>query len=395
MGDVDRPGAHPVDEDAGERPDTTVASGIEQPTDDSEAEPTPDMDLDVLLVGTFGGGGIHQYIDSQSERLADHVTVSTYDMYTDWGGEGLLWFTRAFLLSLWAAVQFPVRRRPDVVHVHTAQSYSFVRASFYVLVAAHVWRRPVVLHVHGSSFHEFLDTDSPLLAALQARVFAASDRVIVLSAYWKDVLASHVPDDRIRVLPNAVEPAAYTPEYRPSVPHIVFVSSLYGRKGVTELVAGIDALADATDVDFRVSIGGKGPLADPVQSLATRRPEVEYLGYVSEADKRALLSSASIYVLPTHAEGLPIAMLEGMAGGNAVVSTPVGAIPEVIGTENGILVDPGDASALATALTALVEDPDRTESMGRSNRRAVETTYAWDVAVEEILDIYAVVSEDG
>lgn len=360
---------------------------------DEPSPPGDDLDvradLDVLLVGTFGGGGIHQYVDSQSDHLGDRVRVRTYDMYTDWGGSGVLWFIRSLLGSLWAAVGFPFRRRPDVVHVHTAQAFSFVRASFYVLFAAAVWRRPVVLHVHGSSFHEFLDTDSRLLSALQRLVFGASDRVIVLSGYWKDVLEAHVPADRIHVLPNAVDPGDYIPQYRPSVPHVAFVSGLFDRKGVPELVAAIDRLEEETTTPFRVSIGGKGPRSDAVAALADRNPSVEYLGYLSEAEKRVLLSAASIFVLPTHAEGLPIAMLEGMAGGNAVVSTPVGAIPEVVDEDNGVLVAPGDADALAAALGRLVEDPAETESMGRTNRRAVERVYSWDVAVDDLLAIYA------
>ena len=360
------------------------------------ARPASRGGYEVLLLGTFGDGGIHQYVESQRERLADHVRVSTYDMYTDWGGSGPRWFTRSFLRSLLAAARFPFRRPPDVVHVHASQAYSFVRAAFYVLFAAHVWRRPVVLHIHGSSFHEFLDTDSRLLSALQARVFAASDRVIVLSTYWKEVLSTHVPEDRIHVLPNAVETAEFDPQYRPTVPHVVFVSSLIDRKGVTELVEAVDTLADETDTEFRVSIGGKGPHAPAVQALADRHPEVEYLGYVSETAKRDLLSRASIYVLPTYAEGLPIAMLEGMAGGNAVVSTPVAAIPEVIGADNGILVEPGDARELATALRTLIEDPERTESMARANRQKIEATYAWDVVVDDLLRIYAaVLADDG
>lgn len=393
MGELDTTGGRSLDGDERERPDAAT-SAVDRPAASATIGSTPGGDYDVLILGTFGDGGIHQYVDSQYERLADHVGVSKYDMHTDWGGSGVLWFTKAFVLALLAAVRFPFRRPPDVVHVHASQAYSFVRASFYVLFAAHVWRRPVVLHIHGSSFHEFLTTDSRLLSALQARVFAASDRVIVLSGYWKDILSAHVPEDQIHVLPNAVEPADYDPQYRPAVPHVVFISSLIRRKGVSELVDAIDTLADETHTDFRVSIGGKGPLAASVQGLADRRPEVEYLGYVSEARKREVLSNASIYVLPTYAEGLPISMLEGMAGGNAVISTPVAAIPEVVGAENGILVEPGDVRALVDALDTLVADPDRTEAMGRTNRRTIEAEYSWDVVVDDLLAIYTAVLDE-
>jgi glycosyltransferase involved in cell wall biosynthesis len=69
-------------------------------------------------------------------------------------------------------------------------------------------------------------------------------------------------------------------------------------------------------------------------------------------------------------------MLEGRAGGNAVVSTGVGSIPEVIDDDNGVLVEPRDADALADALIDLVGDPDRAAAMSRANCRLVEAHYS-------------------
>jgi len=349
----------------------------------------PGEHLSVLIVGTLGGGGIHRYVDEQYERLDERLCATVYDMFSDPKGEGAAWFLRSFLLSVWAALRFPFRRPPDVVHVHTSHRYSFYRASFYVLYAAHVWDRPVVLHVHGSSFDEFVRTDSRLLAASQSLVFGATDRVIVLSDYWEDVLADRVDASKLAVLPNAVDPTGYDPEFDVDPPHVVFVSNLVERKGVRELVAAVEALDEAVDDDYRVSIAGDGPLRDRVEDLEARVDAVDYLGYVSEERKRRLLSEGSVFVLPAYAEGLPIAMLEGMAGGNAVVSTGVGSIPEVIDDDNGVLVEPRDADALADALIDLVDDPDRADAMSRANRRLVEAHYSWDVASDELHRLYA------
>lgn len=342
----------------------------------------------VLLVGTFGGGGVHQYVDALAERLDDHVDVSTYDMATPAAGDGPRWFLRGLLAGLWAACTFPVRRRPDVVHVHASHRFSFYRAALYVLVAAVLWRRPVVLHVHGSSFDEFVASSPPPVAALQAAVFGASDRIVVLSPYWRDVLhrEAGVPTEKLVVAPNAVAPERFEPTYDADPPELVFVSNLVERKGVPELVEAIDVLAD--EVAFEVTIAGDGPLAPAVRDLADRHENVSAPGYVDEATKRRLLSAGSVFVLPTRAEGLPIAMLEGMAGGNAVVSTTVGSIPEVIGDEGGVLVEPGDVDALVAALESLLDDSARVRRMGRHNRRLVEERYAWRRVLDRILAVY-------
>lgn len=347
------------------------------------------MDTDrLLIVGTLGGGGIHQYVEQQHRTLNGSVDASVYDMASDPKGDGAWWLLTSALASLLAALRFPFRSPPDVVHVHTSHQYSFYRSAFYVLCAAYVWDRPVVLHIHGSSFDEFVTTDSWFVSRLQALVFEASDRIIVLSPYWRDVLETRVDEQKLRVLPNAVDPDEYSPTFEVESPHIVFVSNLVERKGVNELATAVEELVD-TDLDLRVSIAGSGPLTETVESLADRYAAVEYLGYVSEQDKRTLLESGSIFVLPAYAEGLPIAMLEGMAGGNAVVSTTVGSIPEVIAEENGILVDPGDGEQLADALTTLVSSPERTERMGRRNRRLVSETYSWSTAKRTLREIYA------
>ncbi len=340
----------------------------------------------VLIVGTYGGGGVHQYVEEQHRRLQDRVSVESYDMAMPPAGSGLWWVLRAVAMGLWAALAFPFRSRPDIVHIHTSHRFSFYRSSLYVLVAKYVWRRPVVVHVHGSSFDEFVDTDSTLLARYQSIVFAASDRVIVLSEYWKDVVAMRTDRDRIIVLPNAVEPDNYEPTLDHETPRVVFVSNLIDRKGVSEFVAAIDELQH--EYEFHVDIAGKGPLAGQVEALADRHDDVTYHGYVSEEQKRSLLSAGSIYVLPTYAEGLPIAMLEGMAGGNAVVSTTVGSIPEVIDDDHGLLVSPGDVDELRSALATLLDSPDRVRTLGEQNRAAICDRYAWDEIVDELLRLY-------
>ncbi|TKX53137.1 glycosyltransferase, partial [Halorubrum sp. SS7] len=119
-----------------------------------------------------------------------------------------------------------------------------------------------------------------------------------------------------------------------------------------------------------------------------------YVGFVSEERKRDLLGEGSVYVLPTRAEGLPIAVLEAMAGANAIVSTDVGGIPSLVDEANGALVVPGDGRALTDALEEVLADPEATERMGRVSRRRIEESYAWPDVVEELLSLYARALDD-
>lgn len=345
-------------------------------------------DIDLLIVGPAGHdtGGVARYIDEHRRILPSGIGTRTYDVATP-RGTGSTRFLRAVLGALWDMLRFPFRRRPDVVHVHTSHYLSFYLSAFYVLFASVAWRRPVVVHVHGSSFDEFVRTDLAPVAWLQSIVLGAADRVVVLSPYWRDVLSRRVPERKLVVLPNAVDPDEYDPRYDVDPPHVAFVSNHIRRKGIEELTDAVDALL-SEGLDFRTTIAGKGPLSDHARDLDERWESVEYVGYVSEAEKRAILNRASIYALPTHAEGLPIALLEGMAGGNALVSTRVGSIPDVVDASNGELIDPGDADALRAALRRLVADPERVARMARTNRELIETTYSWERTAERLVTLY-------
>jgi glycosyltransferase involved in cell wall biosynthesis len=354
-------------------------------------------DIDLLVVGTFAGGGIHMYVEEQVKRLREHISVSSHDMRSPPIGEGWRRFLRGIVMGIAAMIRFIVRDRPDIVHIHASHRFSFYRASVYVLFAKYVWRKPVVFHVHGSSFDEFVRTDSRIVALLQRRVFAASDEVIVLSDYWKGVVSALADSERIRIVPNAVDPTSFPIEGeaseragadRRSVPEIVFVSNLVERKGVPELAAAVEAVLTERPGECTVTIAGDGPLSDRVTRLSERFDSVTYAGYVSEAEKRSLLAAGSIFVLPTHAEGLPIAMLEGMAGRNAVISTEVGSIPEVIDDDRGIVVRPGDISQLVDALECLLDSPEQRAEMAENNRKAVEQRFCWNYAIDELLNVY-------
>lgn len=368
----------------------------------------------LLVVGASSGatGGVGQYITEQRKHLKGDVGLHNVASPP---GSGKRWFLSAAVKAVMDATRFVIRDRPDLVHVHCSHDYSFIRESFYVLFSRYVWHRPVVLHVHGSSFDEFVRTDSRLLGAYQSLVFEAACRIIVLSSYWKEAVSDRADPSSIAIVPNAVDPSEYDAkgggdwergdgghdenegdgEHATDGPHVVFLSNLIERKGVTEFLEALETLDEIEDLPYHATIAGKGPFADAVERFAVDRPHVTARGYVSEDEKRALLSAGDIYVLPSHAEGLPIAILEAMAGGNAIVSTTVGSIPEAVGAENGRTVPPGDADALAGALRELIADPESTTRMGWKNRKIVAERYSWEIVTAELRSVYASCLDEG
>ena len=107
------------------------------------------------------------------------------------------------------------------------------------------------------------------------------------------------------------------------------------------------------------------------------------------ADASAIVAASDLVVLPSHEEGFPNSILEGMGAGKAVVATNVGGIPEaVVDGETGILVPPRDPAALAGALLSFLQDPGRARRMGMSGRDRVAALFTVDQLVSGVERTY-------
>jgi glycosyltransferase involved in cell wall biosynthesis len=157
-----------------------------------------------------------------------------------------------------------------------------------------------------------------------------------------------------------------------------------------------DLLAAATQVlprfpDVALVLVGEGALRAALEARVAHaglRDRVHFLG--QREDVPALLAAAKLFVLPSHEEGFPNALLEAMAHGLPVVATRVGGVPEaVVHGETGLLVPPQDPAALAEALGALLRDPDLAQKMGRAGRERAASQFTLDRMVRETEALYA------
>jgi glycosyltransferase involved in cell wall biosynthesis len=158
----------------------------------------------------------------------------------------------------------------------------------------------------------------------------------------------------------------------------------------------VDACARlaADGVPFRCRIVGDGPLREPIQErIATRSltASVELLGARTSDEVRDLLRDADALVLPSvptadgRREGIPIVLMEAMSSGLAVVASRMAGIPELVEDHvGGLLVEPGDAAALADALMELARDPDLRQRLGRAGRARVLAEFDLDTQARRL-----------
>jgi glycosyltransferase involved in cell wall biosynthesis len=152
---------------------------------------------------------------------------------------------------------------------------------------------------------------------------------------------------------------------------------------------GVDVLLEAArlvQAPLRLEIYGVGALAGDLQRHA-QGVDARFNGFA--ADMRARLAQVDVLVQPSRADNLPLSILEAMASGLPVVGTRVGGIPElVVDGETGLVVEPEDPAALASALDALAASPERRRQMGRRGRERVAEHFSAEGVARRTVALY-------
>jgi len=200
-----------------------------------------------------------------------------------------------------------------------------------------------------------------------------------------DLVSRGVPPDRIRVVYPGVDSRWYCPDAadgRARDPTFLYVGRLKRYKGVATAVHAL-ALARRNGKAFRLLVAGQGDdraRLERVAATAGVRDAVQFLGFVSDEEKRTLMRRAWAVVLPSAKEGWGITNIEAAACGTpAIVSDSPGLRESVRHEQSGLLVPHANPAALAAAMTRLAESPDLVGRFGRGARAFAETL-SWDDA---------------
>jgi phosphatidyl-myo-inositol alpha-mannosyltransferase len=281
------------------------------------------------------------------------------------------------------------RLRPDVVHVHEPL------VPMVGLTAGLSSPAPVV-----ATFHAWSD-DARLYRLARAVGRRVLDRAAVAVAVSPAAAAYHgaalgVAPDRFRIVPNGVEVArfqgapALARVVDPSRETLLFVGRLERRKGLEPLVRAFLRLR-ADRPRLRLVVVGEGPEGERCRAMVPTglRDDVVFLGRVADADLPGCYRAADVYVSPAlGGESFGIVLLEAMAAGRAVVASDLPGYRGVVRDgETGVLVPPGDPSALAAAIGAVLDDPARRAGLAAAGEAAAGA-YDWASVTATLRDLY-------
>ncbi len=351
----------------------------------------------VLMVGAH----LTKTLGGISTLLADLLRsplASEFDFYhiasqaDEYGRLGKIGLALAALLRFLIAL---VRWQPHLVYVHIGGNASLYRKVPF-LVLARLMRKRLLAHFHAGDFEFYFARQNWLGRRLILCGLRQPHGLIAVSQYLGELLGRLLPQTPIAVVPNAIKTGLFArdaetrdsssaqPDSTTQVVHLLFIGAMGRLKGERDLIAALSRVVSVAP-QFRLSMLGHG--AQPIFQLCQRAgllPFIEHLGPVPLEQRIAFFKRASIFILPTYAEGMPVAVLEAMAAALPVIATRVGGIPELIedGVE-GYLIEPGDVDALSRRIIQLINHPEQRQSMG-ARAQAKAQQFDWEKILQQL-----------
>ena len=263
--------------------------------------------------------------------------------------------------------------KAKLVHIHLSEPISAKRKSVFFKLAK-LFRKKTIVHFHAFSPKTTIYGQN---SGLYRCLFSNADAVVVLSDYWKRIVSEEFNiGEKVRVIYNPCPSILMSEKYE-KTKSILYAGTLNARKGYADLIKAFGKIADKYP-EWRLALAGNGEIEEGHQ--LARNLEIEdkcdFLGWINGTAKDQIFKQASIFCLPSYAEGFPMAVLDAWAYGLPVVTTPVGGIPDIADDGNNLLLfEPGNIEQLAICLEKAVADESLRNSLSEESLKLAETTF--------------------
>lgn len=278
---------------------------------------------------------------------------------------------------------------PDLAHVHVIYPMGW-----FALWLKWFQRIPYIVSEHSSAY---LHAGKRLPIRNRhwlARLAVKNARhVTTVSRSLQQAMERKGLANRYTVVPNAVDTRKFFFEPargKGKKKKMLHVSSLHDVKNVEGILRAVGRLGKRR-ADFELHIAGDGPNRPRLQALAGElgidRRSVFFLGLQESAPLSQVMRASDFFVIFSHFESLPCVLIEAMASGLPIIATRVGGIPDHLGSEMGLLIEPGDEDGLLAAMEYMLDHggeyvPERIQEYARSH-------FAADVVGRQFLEIYS------
>jgi teichuronic acid biosynthesis glycosyltransferase TuaC len=261
----------------------------------------------------------------------------------------------------------------DLIHCHGLYPDGFVAAK-----VAQYARVPLVMHIHESGFQKsYRKYNRPV-----RHVMGQADKLIAVSKFQYQTITA-VADEfagKMRVVYNGIDTEKFSPSASASAgksARMIFVGNLIEGKQIDILIRAIDRLK--TRFPLTLDVYGSGPMQKQYQRLTQQlnlTHLVKFMGHIENDVLAEILKNYNLLVLPSRYETFGVVLIEAMACGLPVVATAVGAVPEIVDSDEvGILAQPDNIDSLAQAIEkALIRQWDRNKITAHAHKFSIKNT---------------------
>ncbi len=271
-----------------------------------------------------------------------------------------------------------------VIHIATAGQLSLHR-DLAIIRLGRLLGVPTVYHIHFGRVPE-LALSRTREWDLICRAMRKAHTVVPIDAETERTIREQLPEVNVARIPNGIDlgnlPMAVPARPAGASPTVIYLGWVIPTKGIDEL---LQAWTELGATGWRLGI--VGPVDQSYRDQLSRKhcvEDVEFHGERPHSEAMEILAGADIFVLPSHTEGFPNVVLEAMALGRPIIATAVGAIPEMLQGDCGIVVPTKDVASLRQALLIVMSDERSRVDMGRRAQLRVRNEYGMPAVFERL-----------
>ena len=326
-----------------------------------------------------------------------------------------------FLRISWEILWKAFTLRPHLVYCVIGSNKSGFVRDVCVVSLAKLTCRKVVTHYRGGNFDNFYKFSSVTLKRIIRFGLRQMDIIIVEGHRLKNMLDGLYPRDRVRVVYNGINLADVKKELKLHRDrkrfNILFMGNVSFAKGFYDLILAYKKVLEKHP-EVHLNFTGEIIRLEDERNIIPKYFSGEikerflnstdailnfvnnagsynanHLGFIEEEGKRRVFEDADIFVLPSYSEGFSCAVLEALAFGLPIVTTNVGALPEIVTDgENGFVIEPGDYEALSEKIIRLVEDQNLRRDMALRNIEKAAREFNIERVAKDLGDIFVEVA---
>jgi len=285
------------------------------------------------------------------------------------------------------------KNRYDVIH------YFFgLPTAFLSLLPGRHRKIPYFVSLRGSDVPNYdrwnskLQLAHKILKPMTQKIWNNASQIIAVTNSLKKTALKMAPDQDIMVRPNGVEPIFFKDitgiKKNINQLKLISVARLIKRKGIQDILKALEELKDPT---ISLLVVGTGNYENELKKMCKNfslSNTVTFYGFCSSKELLMLYHKCDVFILPSLAEAFGNVFAEAMACSLPIIGSSIGGIPDLVDTENGILVEPGNIDEIKNAILKMKVSKEMRSKMAEANRKKILEWYSWEKIAKMHLSVY-------